>query len=69
MPGNPKECRQRAENCRRLAAEARTVGGRDKFLKLADHWERLAIEIETVQPLIKVMEEIDLPAHLATPAE
>jgi hypothetical protein len=69
MPGNPKECRQHAENCRRLAAEARSVGARNNFLNLADNWERLAIELETVQPLIKVMKEIEFPAHPATPAE
>ena len=46
MPGDPKECRQHAENCRRLAAEACTVSGRNTLLTFAESWERRAAELE-----------------------
>jgi hypothetical protein len=53
MPGDPKECRQHAENCRRLAREARTKAARDKFDNLAVTWEMMAAELEAIEPLIK----------------
>jgi hypothetical protein len=56
---DPKECRQHAENCRRLATEARTVAGRDKFDNLAVTWEQLAVQLEGVKPLLKVMKQIE----------
>jgi len=61
MPGNPKECRQHAGNCRRLASESLTVSGRNTFLNLADHWERLAAELENAELFIKAMQEIKPP--------
>jgi len=61
MPGNPKECRQHAKNCRRLAAESRTGSGRNTFLNLADTWERLAADLENAELFIKAMEEIKPP--------
>jgi hypothetical protein len=63
MPGDPKECKQHAENCRRIAAEARTVSDRSHFLALADTWDRLAVELETSEPFIRVMQEIE--PHIA----
>jgi hypothetical protein len=59
MPGDPKECRQHAANCRRLADEAGTVLTRETFLNLADTWERLAAELESAQVFIRVMEEME----------
>jgi hypothetical protein len=61
MPGNFKECRQHAENCRRLAYEAGSVSARHTFLNLADHWERLAAELESAELFIKAMREIEPP--------
>jgi len=61
MPGNSKECRQHADNCRRLASEAASVSGRNTFLNLADHWERLAAELESAELFIKAMREIKPP--------
>jgi hypothetical protein len=53
MPGDPKECRQHAENCRRLATEARSVAARNKFDNLAVTWEQLAVELEAIEPFLK----------------
>jgi hypothetical protein len=61
MPGDPKECRQHAENCRRLATESTTVAGRNNFLNLADTWERLAADLESIDPFIKTMQQIKSP--------
>jgi hypothetical protein len=61
MPGNPKECRQHAENCRKLATESRTVSARNTFLNLADHWERLATELESGALFTNAMDEIKPP--------
>jgi hypothetical protein len=58
MPGDFKECRQHAENCRRLASESPSVSGRNTLLNLADHWERLATELEGAERFIKAMEKI-----------
>jgi hypothetical protein len=49
MPRNPKECRQHAEDCRQLAAESRTVRGRNTLLYIADRWEELAAELESAE--------------------
>ena len=61
MPGDPKWCKQHAENCRRLAAESPTVSDRSRFLALADIWDRLAAELETTEPFIRTMQEIEPP--------
>ena len=58
MPGDPKECKRHAENCRRIAAECRTVSDRNHYLNLADTWDRLAAELETNEPFIRAMQEI-----------
>jgi hypothetical protein len=59
MPGNPKECRQHAANCRQLAYEASSVLGRNTLLNLADTWERLAAELESAERFIQAMQEIE----------
>jgi hypothetical protein len=61
MPGDPKECREHAENCRRMAAESRTTSGRSTLLNLADHWERLATELESGALFTNAMDEIKPP--------
>ena len=65
MPGNTKECRQHAANCRQLAAESRSISQRETFLNLADHWERLAAELESAELFIKAMQEIELKPPIA----
>jgi hypothetical protein len=69
MPGDPKECREHADYCRRLAKSATSASGRYSFLDLADTWERLASELENAQAFLRAMEEIeprkllDVPEH------
>ena len=61
MPGDPKECRQNADCCRRLAESATSVSGRQILLNLADTCERLANELEGAQAFLQSMEEIEPP--------
>ena len=65
MPGNPKECRQHAANCRQFAAESISVSGRDAFLNLAETWERLARELEGAESFIRAMEELEVRPPVA----
>ena len=52
MPGDPKECRQHAEKCQRLALEAKTEQARETFEGLARTWLRLAVDLENAQALL-----------------
>jgi hypothetical protein len=61
MPGTPKECRDNADCCRRLAETATGVTARETFLNLADTWDRLACELENAQAFLEAMEEIEPP--------
>jgi hypothetical protein len=46
MPGDPKECRRHAEQCRKLAAAAGTQQLKVTFLSLFRNWEMLAIQLK-----------------------
>jgi hypothetical protein len=52
MPGDPKECREHASNCLRLAAEARSPSHKEHFEKLAERWMALAKDLEFTQTLL-----------------
>ena len=74
MPGDPKECRQRALNCLLLAKEATTEQAKQRFLELAQAWTKLAAELEDTEALLKTLGEIDLkdvpePEDLPPPCE
>ena len=53
MAGDPKEFRQRALRCTRLAKEAPGAETRQAFVDLAWRWDRLAAELENAQALLK----------------
>jgi hypothetical protein len=42
MPGDPKECRERAKRCWALAAEARNPVLKESLVDLAQGWTVLA---------------------------
>src|SRR5262245_58377695 len=52
MPGNPKECRERAARCLELAASAANDGIKQMFLNIARHWEALAMELERAKEIL-----------------
>ena len=57
MPGDPKECRQHALNCVRLAQTAVTPQSREHFANLAQTWVRLAEDLERAQAFLNVLDE------------
>ena len=58
MPGDPKECRRHAANCRRLAEEATTPEARKLFTGLAAHWEAIASELESAEVFLQAMNAV-----------
>jgi hypothetical protein len=57
MPGNPKECREHAKNCYRLAANAHTQAAKERFEELARTWLALAADLDAAQSLLDVWGE------------
>jgi len=52
MLGDPKECRERAAQCRALAADAPGPVLRRAYLGVAEKWEALAHEIQQAKMLV-----------------
>ena len=65
MPGDPKECRQHALNCVRLAQTATTPQSREHFANLAQTWVRLADELENAQSFLNALDEETEPIRAA----
>jgi hypothetical protein len=61
MPGDPKECREHAAHCRALSAQATNPSARQTFTNLAEHWERLAAELESAKSFLQAMAAMDDP--------
>lgn len=59
MPGNPRECRQHALNCQRLAELARHADERQRLLSLADTWLGLAAELESMGALLNALGQLN----------
>jgi hypothetical protein len=53
MPGDPKECRQHAQNCRDIAAAAMSAMAKARFEELARTWTRLANDLEHAKALVE----------------
>ena len=64
MPGDPKECRQHALNCVRLAQTATTPQSREQFANLAQTWVRLAEDLER-QTFLNALDEETEPIKAA----
>jgi hypothetical protein len=58
MPGNPKEARAHAANCRQLA-ETSSLTVQKTFADLAKQWDRLANELDEAHALLNAMNELD----------
>jgi hypothetical protein len=52
MPGDPKECREHAKRCLRLAAESPSALAKATFEDLAKTWMRLATGLEHAKALV-----------------
>ena len=53
MPGDPRECRQQAQECLRLAQEATSDPAREDYTALADTWTQLANMFESDNSLLE----------------
>ena len=52
MPGDPRECRERALECMELAHTARTPEHKQLLTNLAQSWLNFAVEIERANALL-----------------
>jgi hypothetical protein len=60
MPGDPKDCRDHAKACIRLATSAKTTEAAIVFENLASTWLRLAADLETSAILLADLERLPL---------
>ena len=60
MPGDPKECREHARNCIEMAEQAVTAQGRATLINLANHWTKLATELESAQTFLNSLKAMEL---------
>ena len=58
MPGDPKECREHARSCQRLADTAINEEARQTFTNLAQTWLGLASELEVSKALIDTWSDL-----------
>jgi hypothetical protein len=65
MPGDPKECRQRALACVRLAQTSTIPELRDHFASLARTWIRLADDLERTLAVLDAEDDEDEPKRRA----
>jgi hypothetical protein len=59
VPGDPQQCRRHARNCIELAEHATSSEGRATLKNLADHWIKLAAELESAQTFLDAMKAIE----------
>ena len=55
MPGDPKECRQHALTCVRLAQTSPSPQAREDFASLANTWLGLATDLEQARAVLDAM--------------
>jgi hypothetical protein len=66
MPGDPKECRQHALNCARLAQTSPDPHAREHFARLARTWIKLANDIERSQAFLRATEDDEIEPNTRT---
>jgi hypothetical protein len=52
MPGDPGECRERAKRCLQMASETAHPPLKQSLTEIANHWIRLATELEATKRLL-----------------
>jgi hypothetical protein len=53
MPGDPKECREHAKRCLKIAQEATNRALRASLEQIAQNWLRLAADLDATKPLLE----------------
>ena len=67
MPGDPKECREHARECQRIANTATNEQTREVFHNLATTWLRLANDLERSKALLDTWgADVPQPPHATT---
>jgi hypothetical protein len=61
MPGDPKECRQHALACVRLAQTSASPQTREQFANLARTWIRLADDLERTLAILDADDDENEP--------
>ena len=59
MPGDPAQCRLYAARYLELSKRAKNPARRQSLAALAETWTRLAAELESDQPLLSALSEIN----------
>ena len=67
MPGDPRECRQQAQECLRLAQEATTDLARQHYNALAYTWTQLANMFESDEALAQCLSVDDVSLETRRP--
>ena len=57
MPGDPKECREHAKRCVKIAQETTNPALRASLEEIAQQWLRLAADLEATKPLLEAWGE------------
>jgi hypothetical protein len=65
MPGDPKECRQRARQCLLMANRTASREEQRTLERVHRSWNRLAVEIEQAQTVLATKRATDLAECLA----
>jgi hypothetical protein len=52
MPGDPKECRERAKRCLALASQTNNPNLKESLTDIANRWAALATELEATRALM-----------------
>jgi hypothetical protein len=60
MPGNPKECRQHAEECYQMAEQAKDSATAKIWSDMGKQWAMLARDAESAETLLLTLQDIDL---------
>ena len=61
MPGDPRECRQQAQECLHLAQQATSDPAREDYTALAHTWTQLAKMFESDNALAECLSAAGLP--------
>ena len=59
MPGDPAHCRLNAVRCFKLSEHAKDPARRQSLAALAETWTQLAAELESEQPLLNALTELE----------
>ena len=59
MPGDPKQCRLYAARYLKLSERAKDPARRQRLASMAETWTKLAAELESDQPLLNALAQIN----------